>query len=221
MAPNPYAWLMFLDNDDMFHPVRIPWFQEPVKKNKNATAIDGIFSGGKLLIDDNKVREKFGHEQVPEIELFLYLDPALGGVVDVAATQHENQVKDVTEYFDLCVRSTVLKKFISFTPDGILSHRLCDVRYSECVSKLKILVCNHPASEWLLMHYRIRHWDGHQLFLQKDTSRRKAIWEERYHKFSSYFDSDLARKNRQWRAASNPHEYDLEEDLSGIVEKHF
>ena len=64
MALNPSAWLMFLDNDDMYHPLQVHWFQDDLK-------IDGFFSSGKLLIDKTKIREKFGDKTVPALDLFL------------------------------------------------------------------------------------------------------------------------------------------------------
>jgi hypothetical protein len=174
MALNPHAWLMFLDNDDMYHPMRIHWFQEKAKQCKDDPTVDGFYSGGKLLIDDNKLREKWGDETVPQLELFLDGDSSLDGIVDVAADEEENHEKDVTEYFDFCIRSTVLKRFLSLTPGGILSHVFCDVRFTECVGRLVLLTCPHPNQEWLLMHYRIRHRDRNQLFLQRDTKSRQS-----------------------------------------------
>lgn len=173
MALNPSAWLMFLDNDDMYHPMRVHWFQSQAQKYKDDLKTDGFFSGGKLLIDDKKIREKFGDETVPHLELFLDHDDSLDGIVDVAASADENYEKDVTEYFDFCLRSSVLKRFLSLTPDGILANRFVDVRFSECFGRLTIRECPHPVEEWLLMHYRIRHSDRNQLFLARDTSSRQ------------------------------------------------
>lgn len=172
LALNPSAWIMFLDNDDMLHPVRVHWFQVLAKRFKDDPRVDGFFSGGKLLIDDNMVRTKFGEESVPALELFLEGNESLNGIVDVAASADENAEKDVTEYFDFCIRSSVLKRFLSLTPDRILIHRCCDVRFMECIVRLQIKNCPHPAQEWLLMHYRIRLRDRNQLCLNRDTTSR-------------------------------------------------
>lgn len=169
MALNPYAWLMFLDNDDMYHPERIHWFQESARKLQDEKSCDGFYCGSKLLIDDKKAREKFGPDNAIALDLFLNLDESLDDIVQVAATEEENHEKDVSEYFDFCIRSSVLNRFISLTPRELLAHLNCDVRFVDCVQKLSIKLRYHPTEEWLLMHYRIRHWDRHQLFLNRDT----------------------------------------------------
>lgn len=281
MALNPYAWLMFLDNDDMFHPMRVYWFQEQAKKLKDNEEMDGFYCGGKLLIDDKIAREKFGDNEAIPLEMFLEGDKSLDGIVDVAATEEENAEKDVTEYFDFCIRSTRLKKFLALTPDLLLAHRFCDVRFADCTQKLKIVKRDHPREEWLLMHYRIRLTDRHELFLNRDTKSRKSamvsvsisdhdramaeetglqveeiaflrknveenvimmierddeglehrrkltvslldkrydnnivsrLWQETCNMFSASFAEDLARKNRQWSAASKQQQYNLVED---------
>ena len=169
MAVYPSAWLMFLDNDDMYHALRILFFQTQANRYKDNLQVDGFYSGGKLLIDEIKVREKFGNG-VPQLEHFIDFDPILDGIVTVAATQEENEEQDVQEYFDFCVRSSVMKRFLSLTPDGILAHKFCDVRFSVCVSGLNIQKTFHPEQEWLLMHYRMRLHDRHEAFLRLDTT---------------------------------------------------
>ena len=173
MALNPCAWLMFLDNDDMYHPFRVRWFQDCAKKIRDNLKIDGFYSGGKLLIDEMKVQEKFGDDDAVNLDLFLNLDDSLNGIVDVAATIEENSEKDVIEYFDYCIRSKVMKKFLSVTPQEILSHPFCDVRFGVCIQQLNTVTRYHPTEEWLLMHYRVRHLDRHQLFLNRDMDSRK------------------------------------------------
>ncbi|KAL3904691.1 MAG: hypothetical protein SGILL_009969 [Bacillariaceae sp.] len=165
---NPSAWLMFLDNDDMYHPFRVECFQKRVREEKADADVDGVFCGGKLLIDDLQFRSKFGDEAVIELNSILNRDDSLDGIMDVAASRDENADKDVLEYFDFCIRTKVLKRFLSITPDEILAHRFCDVRFADFVQKLTIRLADHPYQEWLTMHYRIRQQDRHNFFLKRD-----------------------------------------------------
>lgn len=169
MLIKPAAHIMFLDNDDMYHPDRVKYFQDIIsrrrqKKNKFESA---FYCGGKLLIDTVKANAKFGG--VIKLDQFLSKDDKLNGLVDVAASAKENDEKDVQEYFDFCVRSEVLQRFMDVTPDGILSRRFCDVRFSSSLSHPKIATYEHPQQEWLMMHYRMRHSDRHKRFLALDS----------------------------------------------------
>lgn len=74
------------------------------------------------MIDDKKAREEFGDDQAIPFDLFTSYDDRLEDMVEVAATMDENADKDVLEYFDFCIQSTILKRFLGVTPSPILAH---------------------------------------------------------------------------------------------------
>ena len=71
----PNAWLMFLDNDDLYHMFRVRWFQDIIdKRGKEENTIKNAFyCGGKLLIDVAKANEKFGTEDLDIIKYEISL----------------------------------------------------------------------------------------------------------------------------------------------------
>lgn len=167
------AWLMFLDNDDLYHPFRVRFFQDIIamRATEENEVENYFFCGGKLLIDVAKANAKFGDGDydIIEYQKFILLDDELNDLVDVAASARENDEKDVREYFDFCVKTKILQQFIDATPDDILSHQFCDVLFQASLSHPRIRHYEHPQQEWLLMHYRVRGYDRHQRFLDLDT----------------------------------------------------
>ena len=170
----PSAWLMFLDNDDLYHKFRVRWFQDIIaKRGTEENEIENAFyCGSKLLIDVVKANEKFGtgDHDVIQYDQFVTLDDELTGIVYVACSAQENDKLDVQEYFDFCVKTEVFQQFMDATPDGILSNQFCDVRFAGSLSHHKIRTYEHPEQEWLLMHYRVRLSDRHKSFLELDTN---------------------------------------------------
>lgn len=175
MDVNPDAWLMFLDNDDLYHPIGVEHFQNVIRKlkwNSYSRYVQIFFSGGKFLLHDEKIQSKFGDDSVLICAQFLSLDEALNGLVFVAATMEENQDLDVVEYFDFCVQTHILKRFIELTPDELLLNRFCDVRFLTILANPKIRCCYHSKHEWLLMYYRVRHRDRVQrVFVEENLER--------------------------------------------------
>ena len=168
------AWTMFLDNDDMYHPLRVRYFQDIIAKRKQKSHVveKAFYCGGKLLIDVGKANAKFGSGDTDIIryEKIMSFDDELSDVVGVSATARENNEKDTTEYFDFCVHTEVLQRFMEVTPDGILANPFCDVRFSGSLSHPRISTYDHPSHEWLYMHFRVSSNDRHQRFLQLDST---------------------------------------------------
>lgn len=168
------AWLMFLDNDDMYHPFRVRFFQCIIAERKHETNIieKAFYCGGKLLIDVTEANAKFGtgDEDIIKYDQIMNYDEELNGIVDVAGSARENDEKDVQEYFDYCVKTEVLQRFMEVSPDEILSHQFCDVRFGCSLAHPRIRHYDHPKKEWLLMHHRVTGYDRHQRFLQLDLS---------------------------------------------------
>jgi len=168
------AWIMFLDNDDMYHPLRVRYFQEIIAKRKQETHIveKAFYCGGKLLIDVGKANAKFGNGDTDIItyDKIMSFDDELSDIVGVAGTYWECNKKNAIEYFDFCVHTEVMQRFMEVAPDGILANQFCDVRFCGSLSHPKIKTYDHPTHEWLLMHFRVSLYDTHQRFLQLDSS---------------------------------------------------
>jgi len=153
------AWLMFLDNDDLYHPLWVRFFQDKIaerKKEKDIVEGRAFYCGSKLLIDVAKVNDRFGdgEEGIIKYDQFIPRYDELADLVTVAATIDENAEMNTQEYFDFCVRSDVLQSFIEATPDGILCSKFCDCRFAASVAFQDMY--EHPTQKWLLMHHRVR-----------------------------------------------------------------
>lgn len=171
---DPHAWLLFLDNDDMYLPERTGFFQRTAIERHSDPSFEAFYSGGKLLIDSKKTGE-----DVIALEKILTCDKSLDGLVQVAGTLEENSILDVIEYFDFCVRSCFLRKFFDLTPSEMLCNSYCDVRFMVSISRVCTLAVRHSELEWLLMHYRVRHDDRYQAFLEEEGDEDKDE-EKRY-----------------------------------------
>ena len=102
----PGAWLAFLDNDDMFHPERIKFFQENLGKMKESYPARKAFCcGSKALISEVRASSRHGVGKVFPLDQLLDGHAALNGVVEVATSAQDNMEKDTMEFFDFCVHS--------------------------------------------------------------------------------------------------------------------
>jgi hypothetical protein len=155
------AWLLFLDNDDMFHPRRVELFRREAAR-KTARDPDRIVfnCGDKLVLNSDII----GHNEVNFDEFVLkgdadYSEPwrddeALIQVTQLA-TGPNVDLFDVSEYFDFCVRASVLRRFLRITPPQILAHKYCDVRFLVTVSRECVTRLIDRRYEWLLIHFRV------------------------------------------------------------------
>lgn len=156
---------MFLDNDDdLYHPFWVHFLQDIIasRKHEDNVVDKAFYCCGKLLIDVVKVNAEFGEGgyDVIQYDQFVTYDDRLNGLFDVAASAKENEEMDVKEYFDFCVKTEILQQFLDVTPDAILSHPFCDVRFADSLSHPRTAWhYDHPVQEWLLMHYSIRQHD--------------------------------------------------------------
>jgi hypothetical protein len=151
---HPDAWLMFLDNDDMFHPQRVSLFKEFAERpHPNDRDMVAFNCGEKLLVDSDKVGEDC-----------ITVERIIGGddtVVEFTTLVSRHNIQDLsaTEYFDFCVHTSVLKRFMEITPTELLSHSFCDCRFGASVSSLSIcqLIMAKPfAPKWLIAHYKVK-----------------------------------------------------------------
>jgi hypothetical protein len=159
---------MFLDNDDMYHPMRVGFFKRFATREHSNVDFDAFWCDVKLLLDSTQI----GTDTVVKVETILNMDERLDGKVQVAATPQENSGLDVLEYFDFCVRTSVLSKFFELTPLELVRNKFCDVRFMATLNRLCTTACRDGSGqEWLLMHYRVKRYDRVQAFKDKDEER--------------------------------------------------
>ena len=152
------AWLMFLDNDDMFHPQRVGVFRREAERRPPRDPDRVAFNcGNKLLLDsdiigDNKldldelVTDDGKSEPWREDKDILHVTQlALGDEVEKL---------DAAEYFDFCVHASILRRFLELTPDELLAHNYCDVRFAASLVRHCVTRCTY--SGWLIAHFKLR-----------------------------------------------------------------
>ena len=156
------AWLLFLDNDDMFHPRRVELFRREAARQSPRDPDDRVAfnCGDKLVLNSDII----GHNEVHIDEFVLdgdgrYSEPwrddeALLQVTQLA-TGPDVELLDVAEYFDFCVRASVLRRFLRITPLQILAHKYCDVRFHMTVARECVTRLSNRQGVWLLIHFRV------------------------------------------------------------------
>jgi len=174
---NPSAWLMFLDNDDMFHPSRVEFFQENVKKMKEKYPTRKAFcSSAKALINEVMASSRCGPGIVFQIDSFLNGDSTLNDIVEISTTVKENQENDTMEHFDFCVHSDILKTFVELTPDEIIAHQFCDLRFLDAIITMTPPppYFQHPHEKYLYMHYCVRQEDRSIMLMEQNLEKIKV-----------------------------------------------
>lgn len=112
---DPDAWLMFLDNDDMFHPEQVSSFKGFIGSPQMVEYKCQVFKcPGKLLLNSDEV----GLDCIP-FDQIMAGGKTLQELIMPGA--NDGTVVD-NEYFDYGVHTSVLKRFMELTPTGILSH---------------------------------------------------------------------------------------------------
>jgi len=154
---DPSAMLMFLDSDDMFHPLRLIFFHQA----KNAM---GIPDDAPLPISCKLVfsSETMGPYQ-GRMENFISgpndffkwkRDSTLRRIIQLVPTSRCED-EDCEEYFDFMVPTHILQKFFWLNPPDITCHKYCDLRLLAVLKTVApIEVRDSPAAPWLLAHYK-------------------------------------------------------------------
>jgi hypothetical protein len=153
---NPNANLMFMDNDDMMHPLRIVVFLEG-KRNLELPKECPFALGGKLLLNEHVSPEEgqLGRLIVNTQDFdFWKMDPSLKGKVQWAPGSKCGEM-DAEEYFDWMVPTALMQKFFSLNPVHATSSKYCDLRLLAILNKLSpIEVVDVPHYPWLMVHYK-------------------------------------------------------------------
>lgn len=150
MDIQPNAWLMFLENCDMYHPLRVQFFHENIKNMREHFRDEKVFStGGKILV------RKLGTEDALPVELFLNGDDSLRDVAEIASTP-EGGRGDTLEYFDYCVQSYFFREFLESKKNVPWSHQpTCNRRFLDALTKVAPTPphLRHTHQNWLYVHY--------------------------------------------------------------------
>mmetsp|Transcript_3058 Transcript_3058/g.6716 ORF Transcript_3058/g.6716 Transcript_3058/m.6716 type:complete len:362 (+) Transcript_3058:278-1363(+) len=152
MDIQPNAWLMFLENCDMYHPLRVQFFHEKIKNMRENDIYGKAFSvGGGVLINDVMAKTMFGTDNALPVELFLNGDDSLRGVIEIASTPETNGKGDTLEYFDYCVQPHFFREFLES-----MSHRpTCKQGFLDALTNVTPTPPHfrHTDQNWLYVHY--------------------------------------------------------------------
>jgi hypothetical protein len=154
---DPRAMLMFLDSDDMFHPLRLQTFHQ-AKIDMQIPDDVPLPLPCKLLLSSEAVDPNLGR-----------MEDLISGPTDFFKWQksfslrHSIQVvptslcdaMDCNEYFDYMIPTPILQKFFRLNPPGITSNKYCDLRLLAVLETLtRIEVADNPNIPWLIAHYK-------------------------------------------------------------------
>jgi hypothetical protein len=150
------AWLMFVDNDDMFHPHRVHVFKQVIQDPDKPP---GPFSiPCKLLLDDRVKPDEGTMERLiagdDDFDKWKR-DGALRSKLSVASADNVEEL-DAEEFFDYCVPASVLRDFMEMTPVEVTSSRWCDLRFLAMLEHLCVFEPMDVGVPWLLAHYKAR-----------------------------------------------------------------
>lgn len=147
---------MFVDNDDMCHPLRFFYFLSNAQKSH----ILPLSIPCKLLLDENLTPsqgriENFVKPDDP-FEFNLWKKKRfLARNVTVVSNSKAVEM-DAEEYFDFIVPSCLLEKFFRLTPLQVSSHKFSDLRLWAVLEHMCPLRTDGlPEDAWLLAHYKI------------------------------------------------------------------
>jgi hypothetical protein len=153
------AWLMFLDDDDMFHPKRVELFRREAATKFLRDCDRLVFNcGDKLLLDSDTIGEN--PVQLDEFVLDKgSSEPWKGSdelsVVTELVNGDDVERWDVGEYFDFCMHASILRRFLEITPPQILAHKYCDCRFVMTVGRECVSRYSNSRYKWLLIHFRV------------------------------------------------------------------
>ncbi len=172
---DPTAMLMFLDSDDMFHPLRLLAFHQakigleipddvpmplPCKLLLSSEAVTPDFGSMNDLISDPTDFSKWRKSS------------SLSRSIQLVPTSRCDDM-DCNEYFDFMVPTPIMQKFFRLNPPAITSNKYCDLRLLAVLETLtQIEVVDNPDVPWLIAHYKAsleskeRAFDNHGVVIE-------------------------------------------------------
>lgn len=145
---NANAWILFLKQTDLFHPQRVHAFRTVLKHPMTSPAMPFALSA-KLLVGQLSSTGK------GQLRDFIHnssdfhkwqSQPILKREVSLAKAQLPH------EYFDYCIPSSLLARFLRTTPTSLLSNPHCELRLASMLDDMTTLEPLAPYP-WLLIHY--------------------------------------------------------------------
>jgi hypothetical protein len=175
-AINKDAWLMFLDNDDMFHPRRVELFRsEAGRRHPLDPDRVAFYSGNKLLLNSDMI----GYNKV-ELDEFVLdggksepwpEDEALQQVTQLAVGASNVELLGANEYFDYCVRASFVRRFMELKPAQMLSNKYCDCRFMASVARECTTMFSSREHMWLIIHFKVPAETKTEAFWDADKER--------------------------------------------------
>ena len=151
------AWLMFLDNDDLWHPWRVSVFHEVLSQRIAGEGGAPFSIPCKLLL--NNITEpdhgKLGQLICGYDDFNAWKeDPVLASHITEVSGPHD---EDCDEFFDYCVPTSVFRDFMRTTPALIKAHTCCDLRFD---ALLRLITDDDQVGlgqdvPWLMAHHTV------------------------------------------------------------------
>jgi hypothetical protein len=155
---DPQAYLMFLDNDDMMHSMRLMAFNDACSSldlpDKMPFTIPCKLVISSETTAPNATMDSFISS--PRDFDQWKRNPKLRrkNVQLIPSSRCDDM--DCNEYFDYIVPTSVMVKFFNENPVGITSHKFCDLRLYRVLADLfPYEAQDHPSYPWLLIHYKV------------------------------------------------------------------
>jgi hypothetical protein len=145
---NANAWILFLKQTDLFHPQRVDAFrlvlQHPMTSPDMPFALSAKLLVGQLASTGKGQLRDFIHNSSDFHK--WQSQPILKREVSLPKDQLPH------EYFDYCIPSSLLGRFLRTTPSSLLSNPYCELRLASMLDDLATLEPLAPYP-WLLIHY--------------------------------------------------------------------
>lgn len=137
---DPNQWIMFGDDDDLWHPLRVKWYRTLCAKDNIQ-----IVCVNRFLRTDGKMPDTLSDlKKIREDELWLSRNP------------------DFPEYWLFGVRSLVLANFFQDCDDLLINHKYCDLLFARYLLRV-----GDRAQTTLIDDRDIRKWNW-GVFYRKD-----------------------------------------------------
>ena len=146
---NPNAWILFLKQTDLFHPQRVHAFRT-VLQHPMTSAIMPFALSAKLLV---RQLASTGKGQLRD---FIHNSADFHKWQSQPILKREVSLPKMDqlphEYFDYCIPTSLLGRFLRTTPTSLLSNPHCALRLASMLDDLATLEPLVPFP-WLLIHY--------------------------------------------------------------------
>ena len=166
---NPQALMTFLDNDDMFHPMRLQ-FMDQMYQTFPFRGTSPMAIPCKLTLDPTLTPDECALEKLINIHDPMDFDfwttsqePNVSSKIHFVSNSQADEL-DASEYFDYVVPSAMLARFLRLTPEAVRCHRFCDVRLWKILDYMSPMEAADIPGVWLLAHFKVPLEEKHHTF---------------------------------------------------------